>query len=195
MVGGAMADATAEARQQLIDARRNAQAELDTLGSSTRAALDFPAKIKRHPVETVGVLGGAAFLILGGPKRVAKAAERRFFPERANRPPRLLPKDVDKTLKRLPEEDREHVRAHLERDFASYLKKEHVSDAATGRQSFWKTYDLLVGIVGAAATRELVKRALTVPADARVEQAQEDAKASAEIQQSGTSVGGPTPKA
>jgi hypothetical protein len=190
-----MADETAEARQHLVDARRAAEAELDTLGSSTRAALDFPAKIKRHPVETVGVLGAAAFMVLGGPKRVAKAGERRFFPERANRPPTLLPKDVDKTLKRLPEEDREHVRAHLERDFAAYLKKEHVADAATGRQSFWKTYDLLVGIVGAAATRELVKRALTVPAEARVEQAEEDAKAAAEIQESGAAVGVPTPKA
>ena len=118
------------------------------------------------------MLGGAAFLILGGPKRVAKAAERRFLPERANRPPTLLPKDVDKTLKRLPEEDREQIRAHLERDFAAYLQKEHVSDASTARQSFWKTYDLLFSIIGAAATRELVKRALEVPAEAQAEQAE-----------------------
>lgn len=158
-----MADETAQARQRLADARRSTESELDALAANTRAALDFPAKIKRHPVETVGVVGGAAFLLLGGPRRVAKRAERKFFPERANRPPTLLPKDVDKTLKRLPEEDREQIRAHLERDFAAYLKKEHVTDAATGRQSFWKTYDLLVGIVGAAATRELVRRALEVP--------------------------------
>jgi len=181
-----MADATADARQKVAEARRNAETEFDTLGSSTRAALDFPAKIKRHPVETVGVVGGAAFLLLGGPKRAAKAAERKFFPERAKRPPTLTPKEVDKAIKGLPGEDQEQVRAHLERDFANYLRKEHVSDAATGRQSFWKTYDLLVGIIGAAAARELVKRALTVPADARVEQAQEDSKAAAEIQQSGT---------
>jgi hypothetical protein len=180
-----MADETARARQQVVDARRNVESELDTLGSSTRAALDFPAKIRRHPVKTVGVLGGAAFLALRGPKRVAKAAERRFFPERANRPPTLLPKDVDKTLKRLPEEDREQVRAHLERDFAAYLKKEHATDTPTGRQSFWKTYDMLIGIVGAAALREFVKKALEVPAEARVEQAHEDAKAAAEIQSSG----------
>lgn len=180
-----MADATADARQKVADARRNAENELDTLGSSTRAALDFPAKIKKHPVEMVGLLGGTAFLVLGGPKRVAKATERKFFPERANRPPTLLPKEVDKSLKRLPEEDREHVRAHLERDFASYLNKEHVKNASTGRQSFWKTYDLLVGIVGAAAAREFVNRALTVPAEARVEQAEEDSKAAVEIQQSG----------
>lgn len=181
-----MADETAQARQRVVDARRNAETELDTLGSSTRAALDFPAKIRRHPLETVGVLGGTAFLVLGGPKRAAKAAERRFFPARANRPPTLLPKDVEKSLDRLPEEDREQVRAHLERDFAAYLKKEHVSDARTGRQSFWKTYDMLVGILGAAAAREFVKKALEVPAETRVEQAKEDSKAAEEIKQSGS---------
>jgi hypothetical protein len=180
-----MADQTADARKQVVEARRRASTELDTLGSSTRAALDFPAKFRRHPIETVGVLGGTAFLVLGGPKRVAKAVERRYFPARANRPPTLLPKDVDKTLDRLPEEDREQVRAHLERDFASYLQKEHAKDTSTGRQSFWKTYDLMLGIVGGAAMREMVKRALTVPAEARVEQAKEDSKAATEIQQSG----------
>ena len=171
-----MADPTADARQQVAAARSAVEAELDTLGTSARAALDFPAKIKRHPVETVGVLGGAAFMVFGGPKRVAKAAERRFFPVRANRPPTLLPKDLDKTLKRLPEEDAAQLRGHLERDFAAYLQKEHVTDAATGRQSFWKTYDLLVGVVGAAATKELVKRALAVPPDANEPPAPKDDK-------------------
>ena len=180
-----MADETAQARQRVADARGNVASELDTLGSSTRAALDFPAKIKRHPVETVGVLSGVAFLVLGGPRRVAKASERRFFPERANRPPTLLPKEVDKTLKSLPEEDREQIRAHLERDFAAYLKKEHVADASTGRQSFWKTYDMLVGIVGGAAAKELVKKALAVPPEAGGEQVVEDAKAAQEIEAPG----------
>ena len=55
------------------------------------------------------------------------------------------------------------MRAHLERDFSSYLKKEHVKDAATGRQSFWKTYDLLVGVVGAAAARGIRQKAAPVP--------------------------------
>jgi len=161
-----MADSTAEARQQVADARRATAAELDNLGTSTRAALDFPAKIKKHPLQTVGVVGGAAFLVTGGPKRVARAAEKRFFPKRGLRPPKLMPRDLEKTLDRLPEEDRELIGAHLERDFAAYLKREHVRDAATGRQSFWKTFDLFVAVLGAAATRELVKRALAVPADA-----------------------------
>jgi hypothetical protein len=109
-------------------------------------------------------------MLLGGPKRVAKAAERRFFPARANRPPTLLPKDVDKTIDRLPEEDREQIRAHLERDFANYLQQEHAKDPANARHSLWKTYDLVLGIAGAAATRGLIKRALAVPADANVDE-------------------------
>jgi len=161
-----MADATAEARQQVAAARHNAETQLDAMGASARAAIDIPAKLKRHPVETAGVLGGTAFMLLGGPKRVAKTAERRFFPARANRPPTLLPKDVDRTIDRLPEEDRDQIRAHLERDFSNYLQKEHAKDPSNGRHSFWKTYDLVLGIAGAAATRGLIKRALAVPAEA-----------------------------
>jgi hypothetical protein len=171
-----MADATAEARQQVAAARQNAETQLDAMGASARAAIDIPAKLKRHPVETAGVLGGTAFMLLGGPKRVAKAAERRFFPARANRPPTLLPKDVDKTIDRLPEEDREQIRAHLERDFSNYLQKEHAKDPSNGRHSFWKTYDLVLGIAGAAATRALIKRALAVPAGDAADQAGTSAK-------------------
>jgi hypothetical protein len=183
-----MAEATDAARQEVVRARRAAESELDTLGSSARAAFDIPAKVRAHPVETVGVAGGAAFLLLGGPKRMAKAVERRFFPEREKRPPTLLPKDVDATVNRLPADDREQVRAHLERDFARYIQRQHAKDPPTARASVWKTYDMFLGIVGAAAARELVKKLFQVPAEARVEQAQEDSKAAAEIQQSGAGV-------
>ena len=175
-----MADATAEARQEVVKARRNVEAELDQLASSTRAALDIPAKIKRHPVETVGVAGGAAFLLLGGPKRVAKAAERRFFPERANRPPRLLPKDVERALRNVPSDERERIEGHLEKDFANYLRKEHTQEPAYARQSVWKTYDMLLGIVGAAAARELVKKLFAVPQETKIEAIKEEGEAVAE---------------
>jgi hypothetical protein len=180
-----MAEATTAARQEVVEARRAVDSELDVFGTSARAAFDIPAKVRAHPVETVGAAGGAAFLLFGGPKRVARAVEQRLFPQRDKRPKTLLPKDVDKTVNRLPADDREQVRAHLERDFAAYLQKTHPNDPPTGRQSFWKTYDTVVGIVGAATARELVKRLFTVPAEARVEQAKEDSKAAAQIQQSG----------
>jgi hypothetical protein len=178
-----MADATAEARQEVVNARRDVEAELDQLASSTRAALDIPAKVKRHPVETIGVASGAAFLLLGGPERAAKAAERRFFPKRANRPPKLLPKDVDRALHNLPPSDRERVEAHLEKDFAAYLRKEHPQEPANARQSVWKTYDMLLGIVGAAAARELVKKLFAIPQETEVEAIEEKGQAVAEANQ------------
>ena len=168
-------DEVADARRALQESRRAAHAELDELGAAVRRSLDFPAKIRRDPVRTLGIVGGAAFLLLGGPRRVAAVVEKRFFPRRAKRPPRLLPKDVDKTLDRLEPGDRDYVRGHLERDFAAYLRKEHPTEPADARRSLWKTYDLMLSIVGAAAARELVKKLFEVPKEVRVEEAAEKA--------------------
>lgn len=160
-----MADAKADARRQVELARQAVESELDNLGTATRAAVDIPAKIRRNPVRTAGAAGGTAFLLLGGPRRVAKGIEKRLFPKRYSRPPKVLPRDIEGSLDRLPEEDQPMVRAHLERDFTAYLKGEHAKDPANARTSIWKTYNLLLGTVGARATRELVKRLFEVPKD------------------------------
>jgi hypothetical protein len=165
-----MADATSEASRKVAAARKgvdaaraNVETELDGLNTSVRAAVDIPAKIRRNPVPTVGAATGAAFLLLGGPRRVAKSVEKRLFPKRYTRPPTVLPRDVERTLDRLPEEDRDLVRGHLERDFATYLRDQHAKDPPNARTAAWKTYDLLLGTVGARAARELVKRLFEVP--------------------------------
>jgi hypothetical protein len=168
-------ESVAKARQAVVDARKDVEKQLDDLGLATRAALDIPAKVRRNPVRTVGVGAGAAFLLLGGPKRVMKRVEQQLFPKRRYR--RLTPTEIDRAVDRLGEEDQEATRAHLERDFATYLEKEHPKEQPNARRSFWGTYDTVVGIVGAAAARELVKRFISVPQEARKEVAQEDAKA------------------
>ena len=177
-----MAQSAAEARQEVENARRGVEKELDDLGTATRAAIDIPAKVRRNPLRTAGLAGGAAFLLLGGPKRAAKSAERRFFPRRAEKRERALPKNVPTILSRIQPEEREKVEAHLERDFAAYLNKEHPTEPANARQSIWKTYDLFLGVVGVAAARELVKRLFEIPKEVRVEAIQEEGKAVAEAQ-------------
>lgn len=151
-----MAEPLAEARQEVVNARRAAEAELDDLGDSVRSAVDIPAKIRRNPLKTVGLASGAAFLALGGPKRLLKRAEKKVLPRRKVR--RLLPEEIDRAVNNLPEEDREAVRAHLERDFAHYVEKEHAKEQPNARRSMWGTYDTIVAVVGAAAARQLVKR-------------------------------------
>lgn len=175
-----MAQSAAEARQEVENARRGVEKELDNLGTATRTALDIPAKVRRNPVRTAGLAGGAAFFLLGGPKRVAKAAEARFFPGRAERVPSVLPKDVEVTINRLEPEERDKVRGHLERDFNSYLRREHPEEPANARRSLWKTYDILVGIVGVAAGRELVKKLFAIPKEVRVEEIQQEGEAVAD---------------
>jgi hypothetical protein len=178
-----MGQTTADARKEVEAARRGVSTELDQLGVSTRKALDIPAKVRRNPVQTAGVTGGAAFLLLGGPRRAAKAVERKLFPRRAARPPTLLPKDVEKSLKNVPADNQDQVRGVLERDFATYLRKEHAKEAPNARQSIWKTYDLVVGIVGAAAARELVKKLFEIPQETKVEAIEEEGEAVAEAEE------------
>ncbi len=124
-------------------------------------------------MRAVGLAGGGAFLLLGGPKRLAKAAEARFFPKRAARVPTVLPKDVEVIVNRVEPEKREQVRGHLERDFAAYLRREHPEEPANARRSMWKTYDVLLGVVGVAAGRELVKKLFEIPKEGRVEEIEE----------------------
>ena len=175
-----MAQSAAEARQEVENARRGVEKELDDLGTAARAAVDIPAKIRRNPVRTVGLAGGAAFLFLGGPKRVAKAAEARLFPKRVEKRDRALPKNVQATLAKLEPEEREKVEAHLERDFAAYLNREHPTEPANARQSLWKTYDLMLGVVGLAAARELAKKLFEIPKEVRVEEIKEEGEAVAD---------------
>ena len=165
----------AAARQAVVDARLAVEKELDDLGLATQAAFDIPAKIRRNPVRTVGIGAGAAFLLLGGPRRVLKQVEHRVLPKRRYR--KLTPAEIDRAIDRLGEEDRENQRAHIERDFAAYLEKTHPREQPNARRSFWGTYDTLMAIVGTAAARELVKRFLEVPQEARKEAAEEDIKA------------------
>jgi len=165
-----MAESPAEARQKVVEARQGVDRELDNLTASARAAVDIPAKVRRNPGKTAAVAGGAAFLLLGGPKRLAKRAERQFFPQRAARVPSVLPKDIENAIRNLEPDQQDQVRGHLERDFLTYVQKEHPQEPANARQSFWRTYDLLIGIVGAAAARELVKKLFAVPQEVELEQ-------------------------
>jgi len=170
-----MADEVADARQEVVNARHAAGAELDELGSAAREAVNIPAKIKRNPIKAAGLLGGAAFLAVGGPKRLLKRAEKRVLPRR--RVQRLVPKEIERAVAHLPEEDRDEVMAHIERDFKTYLQRAHVREQPSARRSFWGTYDTFVGILGAAAARELLKRFLTAPKEAQAEAAQNEADA------------------
>lgn len=114
---GARTDA---ARAEVLAAREGLDEELVRLEAAGRAAVDIPARLRREPAKVLGTAGGAAFLLLGGPKRIAKGVRRAIFGAKADMPKSMLPPEVEKTLKKLGP-DGEKVRGTLEREFAAYL--------------------------------------------------------------------------
>ena len=117
-----MATETDAARDRVLAARSAVADELETLEASARAAADVPAKIRRSPGKAAAIVGGTAFLALGGPKRVFRAGRRAVTGAPEPLPKSMLPEEVDKTLRKLGD-DGAKVRGALERDFAAYAKQ------------------------------------------------------------------------
>ena len=117
-----MASEQDAARDRVLAARAEFDQQVEALETSGRAALDIPARIRQSPAKAAAVVGAIGFLIVGGPGRLIRAVRRRLFGEPAPMPKRMLPKDIEKTLRSMGD-DGDKVRGTLERDFAQYAKK------------------------------------------------------------------------
>ncbi|MBA2299254.1 MAG: hypothetical protein H0W22_00610 [Chloroflexi bacterium] len=126
-----MASEQDAARLRVLAARANLAEELEVLGASTRAAVDIPAKIKRSPAKAAAIAAGVGFLVLKGPQRLFGAARQAVRGEPEPLPSRMLPDEVEKTLRKLGK-DGEKVRGTLERDFAEYARKSQKDRQALG---------------------------------------------------------------
>jgi hypothetical protein len=154
---GARTDA---ARAEVLAARAGLDEELTRLEASGRAAVDIPARIKREPAKVMGAAGGAAFLLLGGPKRVFKGVRRAILGPKAEMPKSMLPKEIDQELRKMGD-DGERVRRKLEREFANYLDEN--AEARKERDLGAQAALLLGGALKPVVTRlgkQLAERAL-----------------------------------
>jgi hypothetical protein len=146
-----VATETDAARDRVLAARGSLGEELETLEASVRTAIDVPAKNRRSPAKAAAIAGGAAFLVLGGPRRVFRAGKRAISGTPAALPDSMLPKEIQRALRELGD-DGDKVRGRLERDFAAY--------AAQANRDRSRTRTLLVLTVArpllSAATRAAV---------------------------------------
>ena len=168
-----MGEGTDAALAKVVAARANLAEEVDRLEAAGRAAVDVPAKIRRSPAKAAAIAGGGAFLLLGGPKRVFRAARKAVTGhEDAPLPKHLLPKDIEKTLKKIGS-DGDKVRGTIERDFASYLDDREKERKKEGLQAALSA--ILLAAVRPAATRagkQVAERMLDPNAPAFHEQLQ-----------------------
>ena len=141
------------ARDRVLAARAEFQAQVEQLGASGRAAVDIPARVRESPAKAAAIVGTVGFLALKGPQRIFGAVRRAIWGEPAPMPKRMLPPEVEKTLRKLGD-DGEKVGAALERDFADYAKKAH------------KDREGLKGIVLLTVVRPLLGRAAKSIGDA-----------------------------
>ncbi len=148
-----------EAMERIEAARVELSGSLDQLADATHSALDVPAKIKRNPAKTAALVGGTGFLLVGGPRRVARFVGRRVFPQRPDPHAGILPPEIEKVLKDSGVAKDPSVRRALNKDFAEYLKsKGRYEPEPTAAASFWRTFDRVAGPLGTAGARVMVQR-------------------------------------
>lgn len=145
-----MATETDAARDRVLAARAALGEELEALEASARAAVDIPAKVRRSPAKAAAIAGSAGFVVLGGPRRLFGAARRAVFGPTADLPRQMLPKEIEKTLRKMGD-DGDKVRGAIERDFAAYAKEAEK--------------DRGVGALATAAARPLVMRGARAAAE------------------------------
>mgnify|MGYP001813051876 FL=1 len=150
-------------------ARAELSGSLDQLADATQSALDVPAKIRRNPVKTAALVGGTGFLLVGGPRRVARMVGRRIFPRRPDPHAGILPPEIEKVLKDSGVAKDPDVRRALNKDFAEYLKsKGKYGPEPTAAASFWRTFDRVAGPLGTAGARVMVQRLMEAEQDRAV---------------------------
>jgi hypothetical protein len=157
---------TDAALAEVIAARADLADEIDRLEAAGRAAVDIPAKVRRSPAKAAAITAGGAFLVLGGPKRLYRRARKAITgKEDAPLPKSLLPKEIDKSLKKMGS-DGDKVRGTIERDFAKYLDERAKERRKEGIQA--AVLGLLVAAlkpIGTRAGRQAAERLMN-PDDA-----------------------------
>ena len=162
-----------DAMAELEAARAEVAGSLDQLSEATRSALDVPAKIKRNPVKTAALVGGTGFLLVGGPRRVARFVGRRILPQRPDPHAGILPPEIEKVLKDSGVAKDPEVRRALNKDFADYLKnKGKYQPEPSATRSFWRTFDRVAGPLGTAGARVMVQRLMEAEQDRAIYRAE-----------------------
>ena len=118
--------------------------------------------MRRNPVKTAALVGGAGFLIAGGPRRVLRFALGRVRPEVRDPHAGLLPDEIEKVLKDSGLADDPAIRRALDEDFADYLRRKgRLDPEPTASSVLWRTFDQLAGPLGTAGARILVQRLMS----------------------------------
>ncbi|OGN83280.1 MAG: hypothetical protein A2X23_12225 [Chloroflexi bacterium GWC2_73_18] len=147
-----------QARRQVAAAREALAGEVAGMERSLRDAVDLPARARRDPVRFAGLAAGAAFVAVGGPRRVLRRVGTVLRGGRPPAPRSLLPEEIERAVEDLGP-DAGAVRARLEHEFAAYLDANRQDRARTdATRTLLRAFDTIVGTVSKRAARVLTER-------------------------------------
>jgi hypothetical protein len=168
-----MGETIAETRLE-IEAQRK---ELEATADGLHDALDIGKRIRENPGIVIGIGAAAAFLVAGGPKRLARLLRRRLAPNAAEQAYDALPAPMQawvstlageagpkaaKVREELVEELRRWRRDPIKDKKARRELARQMVDGPPGpARTAWSTAETVLGLVGAALARKAIQRFLT----------------------------------
>jgi hypothetical protein len=168
-----MGETIAETRVEIAAQR----AEMEATANRLRDALDLGRRIRENPGVVIGVGAAAAFLIAGGPRRLARHLRRRVAPNAAEQAYDALPPTMQAWVSTLAGEagpKAAAVRDELVEELKRWrrdpikdkkarkeLAKQMVEGPPGPGRAAWNAAETALGLVAAALARKAIQRFLT----------------------------------
>lgn len=153
------------------------RAELETTADDLREALDLGKRVRENPGMVIGIGAAAAFLIAGGPRRLARLLRRRLAPNAAEQAYDALPATMQAWVTTLADEagpKASKVRDDLVEELKRWrrdpikdkkarkeLAKQMVEGPPGPARAAWTAAETALGLVAAAVARKAIQRFLT----------------------------------
>jgi hypothetical protein len=153
------------------------RAELEATANGLRDALDLGKRVREHPGVVIGIGAAAAFLVAGGPRRLARILRRRMSPTAAEQAYDALPASMQAWVSTLAGEagpKASEVRNQLvgelrrwrrdpikDRKARRELARQMVDGPPGPARTAWTAAETALGLVAAALARRAIERFLT----------------------------------
>ncbi|MGZ8563943.1 MAG: hypothetical protein ACXWWU_10035 [Candidatus Limnocylindria bacterium] len=153
------------------------RAELEATADRLRDALDLRKRIREHPAAVIGIGAVTAFLVVGGPRRLARRLRGTMAPHAAEEAYDALPETMQAWVSALAGEAgsrSQNVRDELVEELRRWrrdpikdkkARKElarHMVDGPPGpRRTAWNAAETALTLIAAALARKAVARFLT----------------------------------
>jgi ElaB/YqjD/DUF883 family membrane-anchored ribosome-binding protein len=168
-----MGETIAETRVEIASQR----ADLETTADRLRDALDLGKRVREHPGVVIGIGAAAAFLVAGGPRRLARMVRRRMAPNAAEQAYDALPATMQAWVTAIADEAgpkaatvRDELVAELrrwrrdpikDRKARKELAKQMVEGPPGPQRAAWNAAETALGLIAAALARKAIQRFLT----------------------------------